>query len=63
NELLIYKKGKTYFIISKRYMAHTIKLPLELQHQTVKDLYNDTTITLTDSLALESYGFYIFKIK
>jgi glycosidase len=60
-EYLIYKKEDLYFIISKRYKENTITLPSELQGQTVKDIYNNKTITLEDSLYLESYGFYILQ--
>lgn len=62
-ELLIYKKGETYFIINKSDKSQTISLPKELQHQHLNDLYNNKTIALSESIKIDPYGFHIFKKK
>ncbi len=60
-EYIIYKKDNLYFIMSKRYIPHLIKLPKELQYTTFKDIYNNTTLIFKKELMLDSYGFYILK--
>ena len=60
-EFIIFKKGNLYFLMSKRYIPHSIILPKELQHTTVKDIYNDKTVDLSTTIEIGSYGFFIFK--
>ena len=60
-EFIIFKKDNLYFFMSKRYKAHSIILPKELQNITVKDIYNNETLNLSTTIKIGSYGFYIFK--
>ncbi|MBN2604912.1 MAG: alpha-glycosidase [Bacilli bacterium] len=62
-ELLIYKKGETYFIMNKNGSTQTISLPIELQNQMVHDLYNDCSKALHTTITLPAYEFLIFNIK
>jgi glycosidase len=63
SEYIIFRKADLYFIMTKRYKPQTIVLPSVLQKTTVKDIYNNKVITLSTSLDLGSYGFYILKKK
>jgi|LGOV01.1.fsa_nt_gb glycosidase len=60
-EYIIYQKDDLYFILSKRSTSNIITLPKQLQNQILKDIYNNTTITSTETLKISSYGFYILK--
>ncbi len=62
DEFIIFKKANLYFIMSKRYKAHSITLPIELQNITVEDIYNNETVNLSTKLEIGSYGFKIFKV-
>ena len=60
-EFIIFKKENLYFFMSKRYKAHSIILPKELQNIIVEDIYNNKSINLSTTIDIGSYGFYIFK--
>ena len=60
-EYIIYQKQDLYFIISKRYMENTIKLPIELQNKTLKEIFSNKKVKTKETITIPSYGFYIFQ--
>jgi len=62
-EYIIYQKQDLIFILSKRPQENTIRLPQSIRSRTYIDIYHNTTIQLTSTLAIPPYGFYILKQK
>ncbi len=61
DNVLIYKKGRTYFLLNNNELAKDILLPKDLENQRLSDLYNEAEIDLSTNILIPSYGFYLLQ--
>ncbi len=61
--VIIFKKDDLFFILNNNSKEQMVTLPAILQHKTLKDIYNNISLTTQKTLIIKPYGFYILELK